>query len=574
MNKILSKRQSDYLLELSCIPEEIRQRFLNKLYFRKKGTEQKNYKLLNIIDRIVKKDNFSKWDEGKICKELKVSKAMLACMKSRILRSLREEYFSFKSNNQKNKLSKKLSIDETLEKIKGLEEKGCYREAIPICFLLIKKISSELKENLNRNIKSELIEKLSELYYIISQFYFYNKNLKKFKQIYSYLEKVKKKSISYGNKKIINRVAARFFILKSQLFLFKQGNNKYLQMSLLYKLKALQHSEEAKDYLLVIRNLIHLARIYRLLGEHENARILIYKGQRYSKIINNEDMFSLFEVLNAELDFNNDKSTAQKYYSLCLMLHKKLNSESSFECVQTVNFKLILITSFLDKENEIKFYEKEYVRSLALRGKKYEAFERKFWQNAEWQRWNLYRWKIENENGSAHYSVEPDARVLSEVSEQIIDYTRRNYRIYNSSRMLFNFLFRIVVEYWKGESSDYETILYFLNKVSRLIKSTKVSLPKHNYLNIKFLVTLLNESKYKDKKETYLKYAKVFDEVITLLKTTTFNVIEEYAKIEFASKLLNLNIFTDEVRKFEKWLRENRPQLFEPINELIRNKAV
>jgi hypothetical protein len=126
----------------------------------------------------------------------------------------------------------------------------------------------------------------------------------------------------------------------------------------------------------------------------------------------------------------------------------------------------------------------------------------------------------------------------------------------------------------KVSDSDYETILYFLNKVNRLIKSTKVSLPRHNYLNIKFLVTLLNESKYKDKKETYLKYAKDFDEVLISLKTTTFNVIEEYAKIEFASKLLNLKMFTDEVRKLEKWLRENRPQLFEPINELILNKAV
>lgn len=570
MKRVLTKKQSDYLLELSCIPVELRQRLLNKFYFRKNGTEQKNYKFLLIMDRIIKKDNFNKWDEEKICKELKVSKAMLACMKSRILRSLREEYFNLKTNNKK----EKLSVDKTLELIKGLEEKGCYREVIPVCFKLIKRISGELKEIQNVKVKAEQIEKISELYYIISQFYFYNKNLKRFKKIYSFLEKIKKKSNKFSNTKIVNNINARYYLVKSQLFLFKQGNNKYLQLSLQYKLKSLISSERAKDYLLVIRNLIHLARIYRLLGEYDNAVKIIKKGQRYSKIINNEDMFSLFEILNIELDFNRDKRVAQEYYLMSTELKKKLTTESSFECVQTVNFKLILITSFLDKENEIKFYEKEYVRSLALRGKKYEAFERKFWQNAEWQRWNLYRWKIENEKGVEHYSVEPDAKVLSEVSEQIIDYTRRNYKIYNSSRMLFNYLFRIVVEYWKGSDSDYETILYFLNKVNRLIKSTKVSLPKHNYLNIKFLVTLLNESKYKDKKETYLKYAKDFDEVLISLKTTTFNVIEEYAKIEFASKLLNLKMFTDEVRKLEKWLRENRPQLFEPINELILNKAV
>ena len=570
MNRILSKKQSDYLLEFSCIPSEMRQRFLNRLYFRKNGSEQKNYKLLSIIQRIIEKDNFKKWDEGKICKELKVSKAMLACMKSRLLKSMREEYFSFKSNANVNKMP----VKKSLEIIKGLEEKGCYREVIPMCFRLIKIISIELKSENDRNKKSDLIETLSELYYIISQFYFYNKNVKKFKTIYSELERIKKKVNGLKNKNHADKILSRYYVAKSQLFLFKQGNNKYLQMSLQYKLKSLLHSEKAKDYLLVIRNLIHLARIYRLLGEYDNAAKIIRKGQRFSKIIKNEDMFSLFEVLNIELDFNRDKSAAKKYYASCINLHKRLNSESSFECVQTVNFKLILITSFLDKEDEIRFYEKEYVRSLALRGKKYEAFERKFWQNAEWQRWNLYRWKIENEKGVEHYSVEPDAKVLSEVSEQIIDYTRRNYKIYNSSRMLFNYLFRIVVEYWKGKDSDYETILYFLNKVNRLLKSTKVSLPRHNYLNIKFLVTLLNESKYKDKKETYLKYAKDFDEVLVSLKSTTFNVIEEYAKIEFASKLLNLKMFTDEVRKLEKWLRENRPQLFEPINDLIFKKAV
>lgn len=570
MNRILSKKQSDYLLEFSCIPSEIRQRFLNRLYFRKNGSEQKNYKLLSVIQRIIEKDNFKKWDEGKICKELKVSKAMLACMKSRLLKSMREEYFSFKSNADVNKMP----VKKSLEIIKGLEEKGCYREVIPMCFRLIKIISIELKSENDRNKKSDLLETLSELYYIISQFYFYNKNVKKFKIIYSELERIKKKVNGLKNKNQADKILSRYYVAKSQLFLFKQGNNKYLQMSLQYKLKSLLHSEKAKDYLLVIRNLIHLARIYRLLGEYDNAAKIIRKGQRFSKIIKNEDMFSLFEVLNIELDFNRDKSAAKKYYASCINLHKRLNSESSFECVQTVNFKLILITSFLDKEDEIRFYEKEYVRSLALRGKKYEAFERKFWQNAEWQRWNLYRWKIENEKGVEHYTVEPDAKVLSEVSEQIIDYTRRNYKIYNSSRMLFNYLFRIVVEYWKGKDSDYETILYFLNKVNRLLKSTKVSLPRHNYLNIKFLVTLLNESKYKDKKETYLKYAKDFDEVLVSLKSTTFNVIEEYAKIEFASKLLNLKMFTDEVRKLEKWLRENRPQLFEPINDLIFKKAV
>ena len=570
MNRILSKKQSDYLLEFSCIPSEIRQRFLNRLYFRKNGSGQKNYKLLSIIQRIIEKDNFKKWDEGKICKELKVSKAMLACMKSRLLKSMREEYFSFKSNADVNKMP----VKKSLKIIKRLEEKGCYREVIPMCFRLIKIISIELKSENDRNKKSDLLETLSELYYIISQFYFYNKNVKKFKIIYSELERIKKKVNGLKNKNHADKILSRYYVAKSQLFLFKQGNNKYLQMSLQYKLKSLLHSEKAKDYLLVIRNLIHLARIYRLLGEYDNAAKIIRKGQRFSKIIKNEDMFSLFEVLNIELDFNRDKSAAKKYYASCINLHKRLNSESSFECVQTVNFKLILITSFLDKEDEIRFYEKEYVRSLALRGKKYEAFERKFWQNAEWQRWNLYRWKIENEKGVEHYSVEPDAKVLSEVSEQIIDYTRRNYKIYNSSRMLFNYLFRIVVEYWKGKDSDYETILYFLNKVNRLLKSTKVSLPRHNYLNIKFLVTLLNESKYKDKKETYLKYAKDFDEVLVSLKSTTFNVIEEYAKIEFASKLLNLKMFTDEVRKLEKWLRENRPQLFEPINDLIFKKAV
>lgn len=570
MNRILSKKQSDYMLELSNIPAEIRQRFLNKLYFRKNGTEQKNYKLLLIINRIIRKDSFNKWDEEKICSDLKISKSMLACMKSRILRKLREEYFNFKSDTNVNKMPVSISLD----LIKSLEEKGCYREVIPMCFKLIKRVKTEIESENTNTGKADLFEKLSELYYIISQFYFYNKNIKKFKKIYFELENIKRKINGFKNKNAADKILARYYAAKSQLFLFKQGNNKYLQLSLQYKLKSLFSSERAKDYLLVIRNLIHLARIYRLLGEYDNAVKIIKKGQHYSKIINNEVMFSMFEILSIELDFNRDKSAAQKYYLSCIKLHKKLTTESSFECVQTVNFKLILVTSFLDKENEIKFYEREYVRSLALRGKKYEAFERKFWQNAEWQRWNLYRWKIKNENGYEHYSVEPDAKVLSEVSEQIIDYTRRNYRIYNSSRMLFNFLFRIVVEYWKGENSDYETILYFLNKVNRLIKSTKVSLPKHNYLNIKFLVTLLNESKYKDKKETYLKYAKDFDEVLISLKTTTFNVIEEYAKIEFAAKLLNLKMFTDEVRKLEKWLKENRPQLFEPINELIHNKAV
>lgn len=566
MSKIISKRESDYLLEISLIPLEIRRKFLNNLYFRKNGTNQKNYKLLSIIERIIESGNFKKWNEQLICKKLDVSKALLACLKSRILKTLRSEYFKISiTKDIKNSVNASF-----LDEIKSLEEKGCYREALPLCFQLVKRILKEVK----KSKKSIIYVQLAELYYIISQFYFYNKNQKSFKKFYYELEKLKRRSLSFKNKIEQNKILSAYYLVKSQLFLFKQGNNKYLQMAMLYKQKSLSAAEKSNHSLLILRNLIHLARIYRLLGEIENARKIIRKGLKYSHRIENNEMYLLFDVLNLELDFILNKNYALEYYKKCVEVYRALTPQSSFECVQTIAFKLITITSFLDKENEIRFYENEYVRSLALRGKKTEAFERKFWHNAEWQRWNLYKWKIETENGDEHFTVEPDEKILEQISEQIIDYTRRNYKIYNVSRKLFNYLFRIVVEYWKGNNSDYETILYFINKVRRLIKSTKVSLPKHNYQNISFLVNLLNESKYKNKKEVFLKYAKDFEEAVASIKNTTLNVIEEYAKIEFAAKLLNLKMFTDEVRKLETWLKENRPQLFEPIKEIVYNRAV
>lgn len=566
MNQILIKRESDYLLELSLIPVEIRRKFMNKLYFRKNGTEQKNYKLLDIIERIIESGNFKKWNEDLICKKLKVSKAVLSCLKSRLLKALRREYFNLKVQN----IKRNYSVNDSLNEIKKLEEKGCYREALPLSFSLIKVILKEIK----KTKKPVLYIQLSELYYIISQFYFYNKNQKSFKKYYFELERLKRKCSAFKNETQKNKILAVYYLVKSQLFLFRQGNNKYLQMSMLYKLKSLEAAEKSNHSLLIIRNIIHLARIYRLLSQINDAKKVLKKGFKFALKFGNKEIYSLLEVLDLELDFILDKNRSVEYYLKCVEVYNTLTSQSSFESVQTISFKLIVITSFLDKENEIRFYENEYVRSLGLRGKKTEAFERKFWQNAEWHRWNLYKWKIETLNDKEHFTVEPDEKILTEISEQIIDYTRRNYKIYNASRKLFNYLFRIVVEYWKGNNSDYETILYFINKVKRLIKSTKVSLPKHNYQNINFLVNLLNESKYKDKTETFLKYARDFQEAVESIKNTTLNVIEEYAKIEFAAKLLNLKIFTDEVLKLENWLKENRPQLFEPIRELIYKRAV
>lgn len=566
MNRILTKRESDYLLEISLIPVEIRRKFMNKLYFRKNGTEQKNYRLLDIIERIIERGNFKKWNEDLICKKLKVSNAVLSCLKSRLLKALRREYFNLKAQN----IKRNYSVIDSLNEIKKLEEKGCYREALPLSFSLIKVILKEIK----KTKKPVLYIQLSELYYLISQFYFYNKNQKSFKKYYFELEGLKRKCSAFKNETQKNKILAVYYLVKSQLFLFRQGNNKYLQMSMFYKLKSLEAAEKSNHSLLIIRNIIHLARIYRLLSQINDAKKVLKKGFKFALKFGNKEIYSLFEVLDLELDFILDKNRSVEYYLKCVEVYNTLTSQSSFESVQTISFKLIVITSFLDKENEIRFYENEYVRSLGLRGKKTEAFERKFWQNAEWHRWNLYKWKIETLNDKEHFTVEPDEKILTEISEQIIDYTRRNYKIYNVSRKLFNYLFRIVVEYWKGNNSDYETILYFINKVKRLIKSTKVSLPKHNYQNINFLVNLLNESKYKDKTETFLKYSKDFQEAVESIKNTTLNVIEEYAKIEFAAKLLNLKIFTDEVIKLENWLKENRPQLFEPIRELIYKRAV
>src|SRR5690606_20091006 len=96
-----------YLYEFAAIPLTITKEYLKKLLTcrttgkqRKNANLQKNVRLLEIIYTHIAENKMLEWDENKICTNLDVSRNMLYCHKSWLLKGLRAYYFKWDTRKE------------------------------------------------------------------------------------------------------------------------------------------------------------------------------------------------------------------------------------------------------------------------------------------------------------------------------------------------------------------------------------------------------------------------------------------------------------------------------------------
>ena len=96
--KVRKQRQTTtlkYLYEVAAVPEVKRAELLGKLLKRRNAGDQVNVKLLKLIYEHVNENKILKWDDDSICLKLGISRDMLYCHKSWLLRKLRMLYFGW-----------------------------------------------------------------------------------------------------------------------------------------------------------------------------------------------------------------------------------------------------------------------------------------------------------------------------------------------------------------------------------------------------------------------------------------------------------------------------------------------
>lgn len=170
-----------YLYEFTAIPQNVRERFLAMLLKRKNAGMQKNVRLLKIIYTHIEEDSMLEWDEEKICAALSVSKSMLYCHKSWLLKNIRKMYFGW--DEKQSRADKHGSTEHNLAVAKKMLEIGMRREA--------KNILTKLERKLNKKKRQSLKDKTA-LFYICRYLCQYYYSLKAEKQFRKYFKLVLK----------------------------------------------------------------------------------------------------------------------------------------------------------------------------------------------------------------------------------------------------------------------------------------------------------------------------------------------------------------------------------------------
>jgi hypothetical protein len=102
----------NYLYEVSAIPENIREEYLQKLLKRKNSENQKNVRLIKAIYKYINEDKISRWDPEYVCKMLEINNN--AASRNRAFKRLRQYYFKWKKFQE---LEKTLNNSDSLLRI-------------------------------------------------------------------------------------------------------------------------------------------------------------------------------------------------------------------------------------------------------------------------------------------------------------------------------------------------------------------------------------------------------------------------------------------------------------------------
>ena len=158
-----------YLYEFAAIPAHARHEYMQKLLKRKNSEGQKNVALLKIIYDHISSGSILKWDENEISASLCITKDMLYCHKTWLLKGIRKFYFNRKQNSEPLVLAGTGSRNkQLLDNARRVMDSGMRREAKSMLLRLEGRILAKKRRSKDdKQILFYISRLLSQYYYSI-----------------------------------------------------------------------------------------------------------------------------------------------------------------------------------------------------------------------------------------------------------------------------------------------------------------------------------------------------------------------------------------------------------------------
>lgn len=576
-----------YLYEITAIPPNIREKYLLKLLNcpkteikRKNSTNQKNVRLFEIINDCINNDDMTKWDEDKICTELRISKNMLYCHKHYILKGIREFYFNW-NEIEKKVIKKDENTNETkynFNKALLMNEIGLKREA-KSKFL---NICKTLETKKNRKVDDELI--LLKSYEKLCFYYYHQNNRYKFNFFYSEIKKIGNNLIKRNNVKNDEFLVSEINIVLHHCLLKKIGynikeQNNYPKMIGLCK-KIYLEAKRINNRDLICKMLTNIGFIYQDLMQFDKALKYNRMGLKFARKYNMRQDYIYFsisitleEYLSGLINFSDcfNKMT-ELYDSLkCLYIKDNIKERILFQffCLGTVSESSDLLSEFIEKYYSYNIIVKGYKSAVRmLYYKKFTNYLNKVF---------LYNYDtIPN-------SIEKSLTV-KETSKDIItkleDLVTELLSIFNKKHTIYfiieSYLFMLETEFCKGKNMDFERFNDIYDKIKWILKTRSKIFQSDNELHklismFKIFSQIIEGSRYHSENELVSKYGQHFDFFShQLLDEKKENVLPYFTFFSFTAEQIGSKKIRDRVKELFVKLEEKYPDIFNSIKEEIK----
>lgn len=578
-----SKALLSFLNELSAIPSEIRNDYINSLSKRSPSETNAIIRLLIISNTAIANDNIEDVSEESICNTLGITSSLLTCYRSRLLKRIREHYFK-KTSAQNSNLQFSANVKEySLDSVSQLFNTGQLREAKTHLLKTEKEYSAKLnalKKKTTADAINELICSLSSIYEMICIYYFQTHNhkyfikyLKKFQALENSIKR-HKKLINY---KTIGLYSLLVNLVISRKFLYKIINDKQIKNAVEHILIAFKEAKKINNTTFIFRTAFDLGKGYSILNRDKDARKYYEAAYKLALKINLPEYIILFKILLNDIEFRKDVSLGNSHLKYIEKNYDKIFNGNLYFLyvlkVQLIYMQLLIHSNDISKFNKCA---QDLFKRLYLYSMKSEADVRIYLDKADEYSKNIFSVTpvFDDELNIYRLELKVNEDWIRKLENLNNAYRHSIKNIESISTLCIIYLTILETEIWKGKKCNFENAYYFIEKLQRLIRTRNLSIHKiwfdTNFICIKMMDEMLTDEKSEVYKKYHNRYLRTYyDNFKSPIQKA--NLINEFAKLKFVADKFNIAELKKDLIELEKWINTNRPEL---ITNLLENKNI
>lgn len=531
-----------YLYEIAAIPIKTREQFLQKLLKRKNASAQKNVRLLKIIYKCISEDEMLNWNDDTICDQLNISKGMLYCHKSYLLRDLRAFYFNWKEIekeefNDETKYRDEISLE--LARAERMHHIGMKKEAQHLFFKIEKLINKKSKKG-----KNDYIKLFKTMRYSCNHYY-RRRDIKKFNFYF-------KKTVKLGKYIIKKTPGLKSYILMNLYPLMSHRTNFYADKTTriaesikLYKLTLIE-SQKNKDFMRQAISLINLINLFKAMGNFKEAFKYVTLGLNLGKRKKAMDIYFAFKSIMNVLSYMTGKINGEE---INIHIHNAISnlhwSNNSAVLKQMTLFHIIQLSNHFANDKIFNNTIYEYTaREIIYNGLNSSL------RTLYFMKWTNYLKNIKQIDVNADSISNKktltvkftNAGYMKKLDNSIMEFSLYANRIMEIAFKREFYIVMLFSDFWKGRNCSVEYSNHIYRQLEWITR-TRTGLANSNkdIADNAFLgINIMSESQYLNSDELLRKYEQKFknyaESIIELYNRNNDRGLDIYYMLSFIAE--------------------------------------